>query len=225
MPILNEADILYGALRALVHEQHFNEVIIVDGGSTDSSIAIVQRFITNHPDQNLLLLHGAAGRAQQMNIGATVATSSVLLFLHADTRLPPQIGPTVCTTLGNHGWGFFRIRFDDQSLLLRLISQMMCWRSRLSSIATGDQALFVDTSLFRTIGGFAQIPLMEDIEICARLKSSGHPGRILQPVQTSARRWQHQGVFRTILLMWSLRFAYWRGVDPAELLRRYHHAR
>jgi len=186
---------------------------------------IVEKFIADHPDLGLQLLHSNVGRARQMNAGAAVAKSPILLFLHADSRLPTHTVPAICATLNRHNWGFFRIRIDSPQLLLRVASQMMCWRSALTSIATGDQALFIKTALFQRLGGFATIPLMEDIELCHRLKGTGRPACVLRPVQTSARRWQSHGMVRTILLMWSLRFAYWRGVDPATLSRRYHHAR
>jgi len=225
MPVLNEATVLNSALTELVHDQCFKEVIVVDGGSTDSTITITQKFIASHPGLGLRLLHSNAGRAQQMNAGAAVAESPILLFLHADSRLPAHAVSAICATLNRYNWGFFRIRIDSPHPLLRVASQMMCWRSALTSIATGDQALFIKTALFQRVGGFATIPLMEDIELCYRLKGTGRPACVLRPVQTSARRWQSHGIVRTILLMWSLRFAYWRGVDPATLWRRYHHAR
>ncbi|HED14546.1 MAG TPA: glycosyltransferase [Gammaproteobacteria bacterium] len=221
MPVLNEESALSDALMALIRDQDFKEIIVVDGGSTDSTVKIVEKFIADHPNHGLRLLCSDIGRAQQMNAGAMLAQSPILLFLHADSRLPAQIGATIVAVMERYHWGFFRIRIDSHNPLLWLVSQMMCWRSTLTAIATGDQALFINTEYFRTLGGFAPIPLMEDIELCRRLKSSGRPGQILEPVRTSARRWQRYGIVRTIVLMWSLRFAYWRGVAPNKLQHRY----
>lgn len=225
MPVLNEASVLEHSLLKLLREQHFGEVLLVDGGSTDSTLEIIEKFIDIHPDRGFKLVHSPAGRAQQMNAGALVATSSVLLFLHADSHLPEQSATAIDTAIKQHSWGFFRIRLDSQRPLLWLVGTLMCWRSALTAIATGDQALFIKAHLFRQLGGFATIPLMEDIEFCSRLKEHGPPGRIPAPVLTSARRWQQYGIVHTILLMWSLRFAYWRGVAPEKLYARYVNAR
>jgi len=225
IPVLNEAANIRNSLMTLCHEQHFREIVIVDGGSTDATIEIINAFIVNHPDQDLQLLHSQSGRARQMNTGAEAAKSPVLLFLHADSHLPAEIGAAICSVLNNHTWGFFQIRIDSHNLVLRIVSQMMCWRSTVTAIATGDQALFVTTEHFRELGGFATIPLMEDIEFCRRLRRNGRPGRILHSVRTSARRWQRHGIVRTIVLMWWLRFDYWRGASPDKLQQRYANAR
>ncbi|MEX2353478.1 MAG: TIGR04283 family arsenosugar biosynthesis glycosyltransferase, partial [Gammaproteobacteria bacterium] len=163
------------------------------------------------------------GRARQMNVGATAARGDVLVFLHADTRLPVNADRIISQALaGKHkGWGRFDVYIEGQSCMLRIVAWLMNLRSRLSGIATGDQTIFVKRSLFEQVGGFPDQPLMEDIEISRRLKRFCRPVCLKDKVTTSGRRWESRGIWRTILLMWKLRLAYWLGIPPERLARAY----
>ncbi len=220
MPTLNEGDTLAVRLRALAPlRARGARVVVVDGASTDSTWAVARA----HADAVLL---AARGRASQMNAGAKAALADasveVLLFLHADTALPLAADALVSQALaqGAH-WGRFDVRIDGAHPLLRVVERMMNWRSRLTGIATGDQAMFVSRSAWLATGGFAQQALMEDIELSKRLKALGPPACIAQPVVTSARRWEAHGPWRTVLMMWRLRAAYWLGATPEVLAQRY----
>jgi rSAM/selenodomain-associated transferase 2 len=165
-----------------------------------------------------------------MNAGAQAAEAlgaDVLLFLHADTRLPDNVERIVARALadGAHCWGRFDVRLDAEGWSLRLIETLMNWRSRLTGIATGDQAIFVTRSAFAWLRGFAPLPLMEDVDFSSRAKRLTRPAALRERVTTSARRWQRHGVWRTVLLMWSLRLGYFFGADPDALARRYRDAR
>ena len=216
MPVLNEAANIDAAVTTLApYRERGVEVIVVDGGSRDGTPALVRPFA----DQVCL---AARGRAVQMNAGRAVARGEVLLFLHADTRLPENADALIIDGLARSGrvWGRFDVRFDRGGLL-RLVAITMNLRSRLTGIATGDQALFVARSAFDAVGGFPPIPLMEDVWLCMHLKRIGRPLCLRARVTTSARRWQAHGTLRTILLMWRLRLAYFFGADPAKLARQY----
>jgi len=157
-----------------------------------------------------------------MNAGAAACPADVLLFLHADTVLPDDADVLVARALaGRRAWGRFDVRIDSPRRLLRVVAAMMNLRSRWSGIATGDQALFVRHELFERVGGFPELPLMEDVAISRRLKRHGRPACLRARVTTSARRWERHGVWRTILLMWRLRAAYFFGADPRALAIRY----
>ena len=158
-----------------------------------------------------------------MNVGAQAATGTLLLFLHADTRLPDGALNQVRSALasGEHDWGRFDVAIEGRSRLFPLIALMMNWRSRLSGIATGDQAIFVRCARFDAVGGFADQPLMEDIELSRRLRRRGRPACLRARVVTSGRRWERHGVWRTVLLMWWLRLLYWMGVSPQRLVQAY----
>ena len=214
MPVLNEAATLRASLDALQPWMPYAELIVVDGGSRDSSVAIARHY-------SEAVVVTPAGRAGQMNRGAQLARGEYLLFLHSDTRLPtpPQLLPVLQST---RGWGFCPVHLSGRLPILRMIEYCMNLRSRLSAVATGDQCLFFHGALFRRLGGYADIALMEDIEICKRARQHCAPLIAPVPVETSSRRWETQGVWRTILGMWSLRLAYWLGRDPARLARRYH---
>ena len=161
------------------------------------------------------------GRARQMHAGAQTATADVLLFLHADTVLPPEADARIRDAIRRgHLWGRFDVRLSGRYWPLRLVECMMNWRSAVSGIVTGDQAMFVRRDVYRMLGGFAPIPLMEDVEFSRRLKWVGKAARLRGPAVASSRRWELKGVFRTILLMWYLRFLYWLGVSPERLARR-----
>ncbi|WP_445398299.1 TIGR04283 family arsenosugar biosynthesis glycosyltransferase [Zobellella sp. An-6] len=214
MPVLNEAAILPRTLAALPPGGGQAEVILVDGGSTDESAALARR-------AGVRVVTSAPGRARQMNAGAAEARGELLLFLHADTRLPPGVLSTVEQALSRRHWGRFDITISGRHPLLKLVAALVNLRSRLTGIATGDQAIFVRRSSFERIGGFPDQPLMEDIELSKRLKRLGRPACLRHKAHTSGRRWESRGLFRTIWLMWRLRFAYWRGADPALLAKAY----
>ena len=204
----------------------FEELIVVDGGSSDRTPLLVEsyRLSTQHSALSpVRLVTAPRGRASQMNEGATTSSGEILLFLHADTQLPHDAKATIESTLADQRivGGRFDVRFDRPSIWGSIISRMMNWRSRLSGIATGDQALFVRRPIFERMGGFANLPLMEDIDFSRRLKRVGTTAALTSTVTTSFRRWEQQGPLRTILLMWRLRFLYWIGVCPHTLHRWY----
>jgi rSAM/selenodomain-associated transferase 2 len=191
-------------------------MIVADGGSQDDTVALA----TPLADR---VIAAPRGRAAQMNAGAAVATGDVLLFLHGDTQLPPDADRLITRGLeqSNRVWGRFDVRIDGTRFLLPVIAAMMNARSKLTGIATGDQAMFVSREAFQSVGGFPDLPLMEDIALSKRLKRLGPPLCLRERVATSGRRWERHGVTRTIMLMWRLRLAYWLGADPAELARQY----
>ncbi len=215
VPTLDEAPqigVALGALAALRAGGH--ELIVVDGGSTDGTPALAAGLADR-------VLQAARGRARQMNAGAAIATGDALLFLHADTRLPPDAARLVLEALARRGWGRFDVRIEGGSPLLAVVALCMNWRSRLSGIATGDQAIFVRREVFAAAGGFSDIPLMEDVALSARLKRISPPACLGERAVTSGRRWERHGVLRTILLMWRLRLSYSLGARPEDLARRY----
>lgn len=219
MPVLNEAASIEAALRALAPLRRRGvEVIVVDGGSSDATSELARPLADR-------VIAGPRGRGVQMNAGAAAARGDVLLFLHADTRLPENADRLVLDGLARpvRGWGRFDVRLDGGGLLA-LIGLMMNLRSRLSGIATGDQAMFITRAAFEAAGGFPPIALMEDVAFSAQLKRSGRPLCLSERVTTSARRWQRHGVLRTILLMWKLRLAFYFGADPVRLARAYGYA-
>ncbi|MBY0265306.1 MAG: TIGR04283 family arsenosugar biosynthesis glycosyltransferase [Burkholderiales bacterium] len=217
VPALNEAQGIAATLEALAPLRTRGcEVIVVDGGSSDDTVALA----TSRADK---VLNTEAGRARQMNAGAAAATHEILCFLHADTRLPEGADCLIRDGLSRsrRSWGRFDVSISGRHPMLPVIAAMMNWRSRLTGIATGDQAIFVTRSLFEAAGGYADMPLMEDIALCTQLKRYGAPLCLNHRVITSGRRWEQRGVWRTIVLMWRLRYAYWRGADPAVLAQRY----
>jgi rSAM/selenodomain-associated transferase 2/rSAM/selenodomain-associated transferase 1 len=220
VPVLDEAAALPAVLAALQPlRARGAEVIVVDGGSTDATWRLA------HAGADRVLL-APRGRASQMNAGARVAGGAVLLFLHADTRLPPEADRRIAEAVaGGATWGRFDVRIDSPRLLLHLVAALMNLRSRLSGIATGDQALFVRRDTFEAIGGFADLPLMEDIVLSSALRHRGAPACLRERVTTSARRWERHGVLRTILLMWGLRLRWFFGADAQQLAERYGYPR
>jgi rSAM/selenodomain-associated transferase 2 len=219
MPVFDEAAEIEAALQALApYRQRGVEVIVVDGGSSDSS-AERARVLADR------VIAALRGRSLQMNAGAAAAQGDVLLFLHADTQLPENADGLVLDGLARSGsaWGRFDVRFDGGGLL-RVVAAMMNLRSRATSIATGDQAMFMTRAAFDKVGGFPPIALMEDVALSARLKRAGKPLALRARVTTSARRWRAQGTLRTILLMWRLRVAYFFGSDPNGLAKAYGYA-
>lgn len=214
IPVLNEATRLQVCLQALQPWRDDGAIIVVDGGSEDDSAALAAPLADR-------VLRSAPGRALQLNVGAASAGGDYLLFLHADTRL--QITPAAMRDIleSGPGWGFFRVRLSGADWRFRVIERFMNWRSRITRVATGDQALFVSRQLFDAVGGFANIALMEDVELCKRLREAAPPVVVSVPVTTSSRRWERHGVLRTVALMWYLRLRYWLGADPGQLARWY----
>lgn len=220
IPTLNEDAILSETL-ARTSTLQVGELIVVDGGSTDLTVPTAQAFCKTTPDTHLIT--APRGRARQMNEGAKASRGDVLLFLHADTQLPEETGRLIESAFADPAvvGGRFDVRFDSSSLWSRIIGSFMNRRSRLTGISTGDQALFVRRQVFERLGGFAEIPLMEDIDFCRRLKRAGRIAALKDTVTTSFRRWETQGPLKTILLMWTLRFLYWLGVSPHRLQHFY----
>ena len=219
MPVLNEAAAIEAALNALSPlRARGAEVIVVDGGSSDRTADLARPLADK-------VLSAPRGRASQMNAGAAAAAGDVLLFLHADTRLPEGADRLILDGLARarRSWGRFDVRFAEGGLL-RLVAIMMNTRSRLTGIATGDQAVFVTRAAFERAGRFPPIALMEDVALSARLKRLSRPLCLAARVTASGRRWRQHGLMRTILLMWQLRIAFFFGRDPATLARQYGYA-
>jgi rSAM/selenodomain-associated transferase 2 len=213
IPALNEARGIGAALEALAPlRAHGHEVIVADGGSTDGTAQLAGELA----DQ---VVQAPRGRAVQMNTGARAAAGSALLFLHADTRLPPDADELVLSALKEQIWGRFDVEIEGRHPLLKVVACAMNLRSRMTGVATGDQAIFVRRDAFP---GFPEIALMEDVAFCQRMKCLGRPACLREKVLTSGRRWESRGVLRTILLMWRLRLMYFLGADPEDLSRIYH---
>ncbi|MGH7473652.1 MAG: TIGR04283 family arsenosugar biosynthesis glycosyltransferase [Candidatus Methylomirabilales bacterium] len=218
IPVLNEAPNLERLLPDLSQNCPGAEVIVVDGGSTDGSAQAVAQY----PLARLVV--SPCGRARQMNAGAREARGETLLFLHADTRLPDGAAEALRAALADPRvvGGRFDIRLDSPRVIFRVIAFFINCRSRLSRIATGDQALFCRQHIFAEMGGYPEIPLMEDVEFSTRLKRRGTITCLRLTVTASARKWEREGVVRTVLLMWMLRLLYFFGVRPARLHRLYY---
>ncbi len=216
IPALNEGDGITSTLARLTPcRADGHEVIVVDGGSCDETMALARPL----SDQ---VISSECGRARQMNRGAALASGDILLFLHADTQLPENGLLLIQSALSaKKTWGRFDVRLSGQHPLFRVIEKMMNWRSSFSGISTGDQAIFVLRDQFERIGGFPEQLLMEDVELSRRLKKIVPPFCIRTPLTTSSRRWEQRGIFTTILLMWRLRFLYWLGVDARKLAKMY----
>jgi rSAM/selenodomain-associated transferase 2 len=217
IPCLNEAEGIAGTLSALAPlRARGAEVIVVDGGSSDGTVERAASFAD-------LVISAPRGRAPQMNAGAARARGEIMLFLHADTLLPESADVLIVDGLkrSRRGWGRFDVVISGGNPLLPVVALLMNVRSRLTGIATGDQAIFVTRSLFTAAGGYPEIALMEDIALSKRLKRFGRPLCLRHRLVASGRRWEKHGVVRTILLMWRLRFAFWLGADPGKLAVRY----
>lgn len=215
IPVLNEQATVADLLRDLRQRYPTSQLIVVDGGSRDRTVAAAMPLC----DQLLL---GDRGRARQMNLGGRVASSPYLAFLHADSR-PGFSEQGLQAYLAQHPqWGFCRVSLSGDRTSFRVIEWFMNLRSGLTSVATGDQMLFVSKALFDQSGGFDDIPLMEDVAYCKRLRRIARPLIIREPVRTSSRRWEEGGVVTTVLRMWLLRLAYFLGVAPSYLWRHYY---
>ena len=219
VPTLDEAAALPATLAA-ARQPGVAEIIVVDGGSRDGTLAAARPLADR-------VLEVPRGRAQQMNAGAAAARGDVLLFLHADTRLPAGFAQAIARALADPAvvGGRFDVRLDAAGLAYHIIGRLISLRSRLTCVATGDQAIFVRREAFERVGRYPPVPLMEDIALCRALKRAGRIACLAETVTTSARRWQRRGVVRTVLLMWCLRTAYYVGVSPARLARLYRDAR
>ena len=216
VPVLNDVKALAGLLKTLEGLRCGYEIVVVDGGSSDSSRQLAAQYPVR-------LIKSEAQRAAQMNAGARAATGDWIAFLHADSK-PDQRWVRALSTLTclGDGWGFFEASLDQSEGLLKLVERLMNLRARITSIGTGDQCLFVHRELFEKAGGFPSQPLMEDIDLCKRLRRFSRPMLLNATITTSSRRWRKEGVVRTILLMWMMRFGYWIGVSPRRLARIYY---
>jgi len=219
MPVLDEAAIIAAALQALAPlRARGAEVIVVDGGSSDGTAALARPFADR-------MIAGPHNRGAALNAGAALGTGDVFVFLHADTTLPDRVDQLIATALSRRTpdrcWGRFDLHIAGRHPLLALVARMINWRSRLTGIATGDQAIFVTRKAFWSVGGFPDLPLMEDIALSRRLKRLCRPLCIATPAVTSGRRWDYHGLWHTIVLMWRLRLAYYLGAEPARLALAY----
>jgi len=232
VPLYNEGDRVNHLVTHLGQVPGLAEVVLVDASDEPASLAVMAKLAGKLEGQAgvdppvRLVKNSVSGRAAQMNAGAGVCSSAILLFLHCDTRLPFTAAENImlCINTGSV-WGRFKVQLDAKGLVFRVIETMINLRSRFRHIATGDQAMFVQKEVFVQQHGFADIDLMEDVEISQRLKQIAPPALIDEPVLTSARRWQRDGVLRTVLLMWKLRLLYWLGRDPNRLAAMYRNVR
>jgi rSAM/selenodomain-associated transferase 2 len=223
VPALDEAAIIADTLQALTPlRARGAEIIVVDGGSSDGTAALARPLADR-------VIAVPRNRGAAMNAGAALCTGDVFIFLHADTTLPDRADHLIAAALalrpsdrrGGRVWGRFDLRIAGQHPFLALVALMISWRSRLTGIATGDQAIFVTRKAFWSVGGFPDLPLMEDIALSRKLKRLSRPSCIAAPAVTSGRRWDYHGLWHTIALMWRLRLAYYLGVEPARLALAY----
>lgn len=216
LPVLDEADSIVGTLAALRGGALPVEIVVVDGGSTDATVARARAMAD-------AVIDAPPGRARQMNAGAAVARGDVIVLLHADTRLPDGALETICDRAGRAGfvWGRFDVRLEGQSRLLPVVAAAMNLRSRFSGIATGDQAIFLTRAAWDRVGGVPDIPIMEDIALSRALRRLARPVCVRDRLTTSGRRWDANGAARTIAVMWVMRAGYALGVPPGRLARLY----
>jgi len=230
VPVYNEGEQIAAIAVHLRRQLGILEAIVVDASDATHACPMGDESVADRHDSSgprvRRVVSCARGRAVQMNLGADLSRGSVLLFVHADTRLPAG-GPerVVEAVAAGAVWGRFDVRLDAPGRAFRVIEWAMNTRSAATGIATGDQAIFVTREAFQRVGGFPSLPLMEDIALSRRLKRIGRPARIRARAITSARRWQVDGVWRTVVTMWRLRFLYWAGVEPRRLTRRYRDSR
>ncbi|MCW8930414.1 MAG: TIGR04283 family arsenosugar biosynthesis glycosyltransferase [Gammaproteobacteria bacterium] len=221
IPVLNEAEMIQEFLKRLQPlRNRGHEIVLVDGGSQDDTCILAKPYI----DQ---IIASDKGRAKQQALGATLATGDIFLFLHADTFLPDEADQIIVMALYSRQsnpqtWGRFNVRLSGEYWLFRVIETMMNWRSCLTGIATGDQAIFVTSELYNRIGGMPLIDLMEDIELSKCLRKQNKPVCVKSTVTTSSRRWEKNGVLKTIFFMWNMRLQYFFGVKPEVLVKKYY---
>jgi rSAM/selenodomain-associated transferase 2 len=219
IPTLNEEKSIVSCLVSLQPLRDCCEIIVADGGSADATKKLAKPLVDK-------LIASEKGRAIQMNAGAENAEGNILVFLHADTFLPPEALDHIAQAINNkRQWGRFDVELSGSHPMLKVISVFMNWRSRITGIATGDQAIFVDKQLFESVGHYPVIPLMEDIALCKKLKKISPPICLEAKVASSGKRWECAGVVKTILLMWSLRLRYFLGADPQTLAILYSRGR
>lgn len=213
IPVLNDAGPLRQLIAALRRAPSL-EIVVVDGGSNDDSVAAAQAAD----------VFGVAegGRGRQLRAGAELASGDWLWFLHADTHLPLPALAAFRRIGGRPGWGWFAVRLDSERAALRIVETTMNWRTALTGVATGDHGIFVHRRLLEAIGGVPEQGLLEDVELCKRLRRLAKPRRLPVSIETSARRWERHGVARTVVTMWQLRLRYFLGADPDLLARRYY---
>ncbi len=217
IPCLNEADNILNTLNALQPARKRGcEIILSDGGSTDNTLSIAKKNVDK-------IIHSKAGRAIQMNNGAEKSNGDIICFLHADTITPDNVDKIILSALdrSNKQWGFFKIKLNHKHFIFRIIEWFINTRSSLSKVATGDQGIFITKTTFNKLSGFANIALMEDIELTKRLKKISSPIVIKQVLLTSSRRWEKHGIVNTVFLMWQLRLRYFFGASPLSLAKKY----
>lgn len=232
LPVLNEAVMVVEQLQRLQPYRRLgHELVVVDGGSQDQTLSQASSLAD-------IAVSSPAGRGRQMNRGAELASGEVLLFLHVDTVLPAAAASRIEAACGagsvinsakktaddvaGFRWGWFDVRLSNPAWSYRMIARSMNLRARMTSVCTGDQAMFVQRQLFDEVGGFPQLPLMEDVAMSKILRRVAKPRCIADAVETSSRRWEANGLFRTMLLMWQLRLLFFLGVSPSRLVKRYY---
>lgn len=214
IPTLNEEEHIGALLEELTTAEDSAEIVVADGGSTDATQDIVRTYPHVH------LLSAGKGRALQMNVGAKQATTSKLVFLHADTRIPNDFLERI-KELPENSWGYFKIKLSGNKRIFRVIEFMMNWRCRLTHVITGDMVLVIDRSLFINVGGYPEVPLMEDIDISKQLRKLARPHRFDSTVTTSSRRWESNGTYKTIWMMWTLRLGHFFNREQRNLIDQY----
>lgn len=215
IPVLNEEQSINALLQQLqIYRQQGHEVIVVDGGSVDETISISKPLADK-------VITSDSGRARQMNKGVAESTNEVLWFLHADTSIPENVIEIIQSSLVKNDWGRFNVKLSGSHFLFRIIEKMINIRSCFSGVATGDQGIFVRRKIFESVGGYSEVPLMEDVALSKKLKNISQTACIKETLTTSSRRWKKNGIIKTILLMWKLRFLYWIGVTPDKLAKLY----
>ena len=221
LPVRNETPDTLKNLQSLINLSGILEVILIDASDDRRTVDALEKFAESSP--LVYLIHSEeSGRAFQMNLGVQRARGTLLWFLHADTTVPRNSVKLMTNSLSkDHRWGRFDVQFDSSEPIMKIIAFFMNLRSALSGICTGDQAIFVEYDSFQRVQGYPNIAIMEDIEISKQLKKISPPARLKIPVSTSARRWESDGYFRTIIKMWLMRFLYWAGVSPDKLAKIY----